>query len=405
MAHKSTYAKVYTPSGSYLTTWSDIADGTVSYSQEINSAGSQMVIGLARPADNFGEGSDVTFNNQVDVYISDLEAPTGRLIFSGFIADYTPQYASTERITVTVLGYGAELDEYLIQPAGDISTGTVEYLSMDPSNILKDILDNYQLAGGTITYTPSSIDLTNTTVSYTFNTNTVLEGVKKCLELAPSGWYFYIDQATNVLHFHKKEPNAQVSFTLGKDIISLSAEKRTEQIVNVLYFSGGEVTPGVNLFKYYVNSVSLTAYGRHQRIYTDNRVTLDSTADIIAQGILDTYAAPEVRTRIEVADSNMIASAGGYDIESLVVGMVVGFSNVSGVGATYWDQARWDVDVWDFNAYQLGSLSLQVARLDYKLGSVTLTLSTVPPDVNKRIEDIKRQVQAEQTAYNPSIAT
>ena len=60
-----------------------------------------------------------------------------------------------------------------------------EYLSTDPSIILQLVVDKYRSLGGTVNYTLDTIEFTGTEVSYTFNVNTILECISKCVELAP----------------------------------------------------------------------------------------------------------------------------------------------------------------------------------------------------------------------------
>jgi len=70
--------KVYDSDGNYIEAWQDVISD-FSYSQEINSAGSDVEIILARPADNFGENVSVKFNNEVKVYVYDQDTPSGLL--------------------------------------------------------------------------------------------------------------------------------------------------------------------------------------------------------------------------------------------------------------------------------------------------------------------------------------
>ena len=54
---------------------------------------------------------------------------------------------------------------------------------MDPSLIIKKLIDEASVSGSNITYTSTSIDDTLTTVYYTFNTNTIYEGVVGAVEI------------------------------------------------------------------------------------------------------------------------------------------------------------------------------------------------------------------------------
>jgi hypothetical protein len=287
------------------------------------------------------------------------------------------------------------------------STGAtfVPFTSEDPSDILRGIIDAYRAKGGDLTYDGTSIDDTGTTVSYTFNVNTSLEGVKKCLEIAPANWYWYIDYATNTIHFHEKSETPDHTFTLERDLLDAKFEKRTEDIVNVIYFTGGDTGGGVNFFKKYTIDASIQRYGHKSLKYTDGRVTNEATADTIANSILEIRSEPELRVTLEVLDSNNEQGL-GYDIESIRVGDVVAVRNISQqVGLSTWDVARWDDAYWDFNVYNLSSLQMQVQRVAYAGDKATVYASTLAPDVNKRIEDINRNLEALQTANNPTTPT
>lgn len=279
----------------------------------------------------------------------------------------------------------------------------VPFASTDPSTILQTIIDASVVRGSEITYDASSIDDTGTTVSYTFNVNTTLEGVRKCLEIAPANWYWYIDYATNYIHFHEKNTVPDHTFTLERDLIDAQFEKRIEDVVNVIYFTGGDTGGGTNFFKKYTVDASIASYGFRANKYTDGRVTTEATADTIANSILEVRSEPELRVTLEVLDSNNEQGV-GYDIESIHVGDVVAVRNITQqVGLSTWDVARWDDAYWDFNVFNLSSLNMQVQRIEYGANSALVYCSTIAPDVNKRIEDINRNLETLQTANNPTV--
>lgn len=93
--------------------------------------------------------------------------------------------------------------------------------------------------------TPNTVENTDTVVTYTFNANTMLEVIKKCLELAPTDWFFYPDLATNLLYFKPRPTVPDHYFYLGKHILNLSLEKTMEGIVNDVIFTGGTPTYAV----------------------------------------------------------------------------------------------------------------------------------------------------------------
>jgi hypothetical protein len=110
---KSYEVKVYSKTGAYLTTWRDVVS-EITFSNEMNTAGGQLSLKLARNAGDYGEGTDVDFGYRVKVYVFDKEEPNGKVIFQGYISAYTPIYKDN-RVEITVLSFGAELNDYIIE--------------------------------------------------------------------------------------------------------------------------------------------------------------------------------------------------------------------------------------------------------------------------------------------------
>jgi len=244
--------------------------------------------------------------------------------------------------------------------------------------------------------------LTNSTVDYTFKVQTLYEAANVIKDIAPENWYYYVDQGRKELHFKEMSKEPEHIFSLDKDIIDAKFDKRIEDIVNTVYFTGGDTGGGTSFYKKYVNSESVSLYGVKSLKYTDTRVTTTATADLIGNNILATRSQPELRVTLEILDSNNNQNK-GYDIESLKVGDVVAVRNITqAVGLSTWDIARYDEAKWDYNIYNLSSLNLQIQKIDYKEDSAIIYASTLPIDVNKRIEQINRNLEAIQTLYNPS---
>lgn len=247
----------------------------------------------------------------------------------------------------------------------------------------------------------ASIDDTSTSVSYTFVSQNTLDCINKVLELAPSDWYYYIDPATNIIHFHEKATTADHNFVLGKDIKSMSLDKRTQNIVNQVYFTGGDTGGGSILYKKYSNDTSIGLYGLRSTHKIDGRVINADTAQIMANRILDNHVTPEVRLQVVVSDSNL--SDYGYNIEGVSIGDILNIRNAdNSTGSSFWNVMTWNEDYWNYSYEKVGSLYLLVVRMQYKPDSLFITCSTVPPQVNKRIEDIERNLTALQTKDNPS---
>lgn len=248
-----------------------------------------------------------------------------------------------------------------------------QFLSEDPSEILKELIDGYVASGGQVNYSPSSVATTNTTVSYTFKYNTYLEGLQKVVELAPPNWYFYVDSATNIVYFDKIPTTPNHYLTYSDHIVDLDIEYTMEQLSNLVYVVGGEVN-GVSLVSVASDVDSISTYGQRLSLNVDSRITLQNTADIVAENILKDKRNPAFVVKISVLAKN-------YDITTIRVGQLIGFRNVKGL---------------------LGELELQVVGKVYTPEKVDIYLSQLPISQSKRIEDINRNLKDNQTKDTPA---
>lgn len=419
--------KVYSASNVFLGVWNDVISD-LSFDQEVYSAGSSINVELSRNSDTkiitleniittsgenittqdshdivvgytssnqIGPGSNVDVNYRVEVWVfygedTELITTSGENIttnsgenillnigavnglrkFHGYITRYVSRYGGNETTQVTIASFGRELDNYVLESG--VNT-TVTYNSTDPSNILKDALDKFTAVGGRVDYDTTSVALTTTTVSYTFRVNTYLEVLKKCIELAPYDWYWYVGLGDDTVYFQDRPTVASQTFILGKHVESLNLEYSIEDITNKVYFTGAE-TAGTNLFKKYTDTASITAYRQGLQRITDNRVTLVASADLISNAEITRNSVPRYRTSITILDK-------AYDIESITLGQLVAFRN--------------------FGNY-VDTLLLQIVGLRYEPDKVTLQLDTLLPSVNKRVEDLRRaQVEAD-NQQNPA---
>lgn len=250
------------------------------------------------------------------------------------------------------------------------------FQSVDPSEMISSILSTAIISGSPISYSTSTIASTGTVATYNFKFDRVSDGIKKCLELAPAGWYWYVNRGTNLLYFKYRSQTANHTFILGKHIAKLDMEYTLENMANVAYLSGGE-TAGVNLLTVNTDQASLTSYGRFMETISDNRVTVTATASAITQQTLDTRSQPSFRTSVTILSV-------AYDIETIELGQGVSFTNAG----TF-----------------INTLLLQIVGIDRTPDSIRLRLDNVLPTVAHRIEDLARNVERINTVKNPSDAS
>lgn len=254
---------------------------------------------------------------------------------------------------------------------------TVAYSSANIQTTILDIISNYNIQGGQITADNTTIDDPGTTMTYTFQSNTVLEAIQKCTDLAPAGWYWYVDVTTNKLHFHKAKTTPQHYFTLGKNVASVQLQRTMETVINNVLVTGGNDGSGKNLFRNFYNAASQTRYGRRTQTYNDSNITTAAQALAVATKIIVQSKNPTSRAPVVV----LSYPGGGYNIESIRPGdvfFVQGLTN---------------------------SVNLQVSRIDYKAIKADLDASTIPPQINNTVQDTQNAVEQQQTNNNPSFPT
>lgn len=421
--------KVYDPEGSFQDVWKDVISEPT-FTQELNEIGSEMDLELARNSDSLGvsveplqteagtdittedgapllvstksknqvgPGSSVVHNNRVDVWVfygsveplqtedgediltedgeqilATIGAPNGRRIFTGFIADINSRYGNTETTLVKLISYGWDLEQYVVTD-GDGKT-TVSYFTDDPSDIAKDVIDKFvaQSTSEQLTYTnrsPTSISTSGTSVSYDFRNNTYGDALRKIIELMPSNWYFYVDLGDNLVYYRQQSSTPQHIFFLGKHIKVLDLNSSIQDATNRTLVTGGGVP---QLYRDY--TVAPAQYTRRKlRLYSDGRLESTVSADIIGDGINEENNKVKYRTAIEILSKQ-------YDIESINVGDIVGFRN--------------------FGNYVDG-LTMVVVGRTYTPDTVQLQLASKPPTINKRLEDIRRNLLVQENQNVP----
>lgn len=254
---------------------------------------------------------------------------------------------------------------------------TVVHNSVEPADIFKAAIDYLAKEGVKLTYTPSSIKDTGTVVSYTFNNNTVLEVFNQVLKLCPADWYWHMEPGTNVVHLEPRPETPSQTFTLGGNIELMNIERSMEQVINDVWFSGGtpEGAPDGDpaLFVHRFNEYSSNLWRRRLLKTSDQRVTVEATANLIADSELERNANPEYTIEVTVV-------AAKYPIEDIMVGQLGMFANFG----NFIDEQQ-----------------LQIAAVDYLGDKVKVTMGQLPPSMPKRIQDIKRNLDILEQQNNP----
>lgn len=254
-----------------------------------------------------------------------------------------------------------------------LPTTTTTYSTQDPvTGMMSGILLDYNARGGLITQ--GDFDATGLSITYKFNQLTIFDALKKVLEMSPNGYYSYIDLGTAELDIVEQSTTADFTIVRGKDINQLTITMSIEQVKNYLLLSGGEVSPGVNLFRQYSDNESVNDYGIRMGSKSDNRITQTTTSDAIGNSFIEENASEVHMTTVSVLNSK-------FDITLLTPGKTIGFRNFGNF---------------------IDDLVLQIARRDFNPESATLTLGRLPIRTNDEVQRLTRELLFEQTIDNPT---
>lgn len=249
-----------------------------------------------------------------------------------------------------------------------------QFTGVDPGNMVKQAVDGYRSQGGIVAYTSPTVDLAGYTLNYSFKLATILEIINKARELAPFDWYWYVDPGTQTLYFKETLTTATHKMIISRHVESFNIEASVEEIINVVYFSGGP-TAGVNLLKLYTNNPSLVLNRRGMNRLTDNRVTDATTASTLGQANINENNAEIFRT------SPLIINANTYDISLIKLGDTLAFEG--------------------FGSF-VDSLIFQITGIDRHADYIGLTLGKLPLRSDFYVDQIRRDLDDQATLANPT---
>lgn len=420
LSQKDYEYRVFTHDGQFIGVWQDVISD-FGYQQSINQTPTELTVQLGRAPDNLivkaeplldadgntitdsnndviyawtetpnavGADTDVEINYDVDVYafyggyeqlldnngdaildnnsdpiLTQYGAPNGRRVYSGYIADFKLSYGQQTGVTVTVVPHSTETS-HIVFKDGSGNT-TVSYTGADPVQMARDAMDNYASQGGVVTYDDLSMPLSGNTADYDFKLQTTRETIDKTIALLPSGYYQFVDPGENKQYLLQKGAAADHVFYYEQHLSQLTLEKSLTQLVNKVYFVGGDTGSGTDLFAYDEDDTSIADWRPGLDRQSDARVTLAASAHALNQQEIDQFNAPRYRTSFTITDAV-------YDIESIKLGQMVGFKNFG----TFVDD-----------------LILQIVTINRAKHDVTIDLDMVVPSDTKRLYELKKELQ------------
>lgn len=387
-------------------------DDLPSWGMTINGGNGQVNLRIKTDITNYINATLTASFATCRIYVSDRESNSaGDLLWVGVVDEIT--LSTGRHITIDIRLNG--LSFLFASHIARITTTTISngasgdrrftYTDDEPADILKDLINQYNQLSTTIFYLPSSIDNTGLTLTCTINAMTFFEAVQEVMKFLPDLWYFRIN-GNGLFEFHKTDlDNVDHILHLGKEIGENSSFKlNVGQIVNTVEIHGGDTGGGVNLFKRYSNTVSISNYGRRELIVSNQNITTTTGANLLANSILEKRLTPVRSVTVSVLDSNY--NSEGYDIESLRVGDSIQIrSSDMETFTSKWDSATWDLNAWDYGLISSVGVPFQIQQIQYNGDRATITASDMGVSQNDTIETLRRKEIVNATLKSPDQPT
>lgn len=297
---------------------------TPTFTSQINGGFGQCVLDLALPFDDFDEGVSIDFMNIVKIYAIDSDNTLGRLIYTGFISAYSPYLEAAEQgVKVTVLGMVSLLSLAYYKNG---SNYTVAHVGEDPADIMKAIIDHFNTvySGSLLGYDSggTTVDTVGTNVTYTFDEDKWIDALQNAFGTVGAGWFWHVDKQGQ-LYLKQKPASATHSFTIGKDIESITVNKSAEKVINKVHVKYNGNTADDD------DATSIAAFGTREAIASDDRIQDATTANQKAAQQVDDNKVEKIKAKMVINSS--------YDLETIKVGDTCKIQNLSLEQATFND--------------------------------------------------------------------
>lgn len=313
-------------------------------------------------------------NNEVQIWIEDKDTGNdGKLIYRGYISNYARILEEhSEKIIVYLLGYYTKLTQDIWKSG---ATTTFDYSiigATDIGTIFRGLLDRYiaETANPKLNYSKDSISLTSTTTEFKFEMLTYREGIDMLRQLAPTDWFWRVDE-NGTVWLKSKPTDPTHRFTLGRHFSKVRIERSTEKIKNALLF----YDDASNLLKLYTDDGSILDYDRRVTKVMNDRIGVSTDADKIAEAFIAEHKDPDVKVIAEIVDNNEDDEL-GYDIESINPGDTCVFEG-------------FDESVGDILKY-----NMLITHVEYTLDKAIITIEPLSAGVIARSENINERVDA-----------
>lgn len=344
---------------------------------------------------------------------------TEQLVYRGYIQEYTAEVdESGERVSVELYSISTMLAKDYVEwlqfmsppPAEDAAEGKPNNQSTDPSFMLMRLIDlaSQQNPRFHLSYTPTSVQLTNTINDFTFEDMTFQSAFEAILDLSPPGWTILIDPY-GVVSFFGPEQARTHRLRLGVEVLSMKKSPNVRDVINYVVVYGkqveGQVDPEDNVKIKYIafDQESINKHGRRVHIERNSGIETDRAAEIVAEGRLAEFSQATESMEIEVLDQNSLSlspnqTLRGYPIEQILPGDYIYVTDpVALPENSYWDDFVWDQDAWDGDIYrETLTTALPIKSIKYRGDAIEIDLADKPQSVTKAFGRMWRYLQKQE---------
>lgn len=379
-----------------------------SYTSKINGGSGVVNLEFGSTVQKYLAAAQAESIASIRIYVHDKDTPPqGTLLWVGEFSGSS--FSLNEHIKINLKSNSISV--FLSRIIARITTTTIssaslgdrriQYSNDAPEDIIKDLLNQFNQINTAIFYVPESIATTGLTIDVTINAMTFLEAIQEVMKFLPDNYFFRIEG--NGLFVFGITDFETIDHTLfiGKEIVSGEFDFKVEDIVNAVEIHGGDTGAGDNLYKRYVNTSSLSAYGYREKIISNGNITTNTGAELLGQRILEKNISPVRSITAVVLDNNSYQQ--GYDIESLKVGQVISvISTQIATSETKWDDATWDLSFWDYDADASLGVPFQIKEIQYNKDRAIVTASDVSESQNDTIDELRKKEKVLATAKSPN---
>ena len=374
--------KVFRPTGEFLKVWEKAR--FESFSKEVNAGLSPCIINLGESFDY--KGNDLKVGNEIKIFVTDKDTietnEKERLIYSGYISniDFWVE-GKREGIRITVLGWYTMLAQDIWRDTKSVpgaNTTTFDYADnpTDIGTVMRTLLNRYraEVANPKITYALGDVQITNTTTEYKFEFLTYREGIDILKSLAPSNWFWYVNE-WGQFFFKQKSTSIKHRFIFGRHFRQVNVARSLEKLKNIVYLYDDGTNSGGNTLTKFKDLASMQSYGNRAIKVNDNRVRVISDRSKLGDGFVSEHKDPDVKVFAEIIDNNESENF-GYDIESINPGDTCIFEGFQ----TFY------AEIFDY--------PMLITRVDYYFNKAIITIEPLKADIVSRLENINLRVDA-----------